>query len=169
VGAYVAQNGLIALVNGLGYSAGQTNPIVSMSYPLFLGIDISFHNWQVGIATALSGVWFSAAPFVTLFLNGALIGAVAGLVPNSTMLVAAVLPHGIIEIPSFVIAGSVGLKLGVSFVRSVRSGDPAATEEFHRVARRSVYVVLGLALFFLIAGFIEGNVTPVLMKMAGWG
>jgi uncharacterized membrane protein SpoIIM required for sporulation len=169
MGSYIAQNGLIALVNGLGYSAGQTNPVVSMSYPLFLGINISFHNWQVGIATALSGVWFSAAPFATLFLNGALIGAVARLVPNTTMLAAAILPHGIIEIPSFIIAGSVGLKLGFSFVRSVRSDDPSVTEEFHRVARRSVYVVLGLAIFFLIAGFIEGNITPILMKMAGWG
>jgi uncharacterized membrane protein SpoIIM required for sporulation len=168
VGVHVAQNGLTQLIEGLGYSAGQINPLVSGSLPLSLGVYIFFHNWQVSLATALSGIWFSAAPFVTLFLNGVVVGAVSGLVPNTTMLLAAILPHGIIEIPSFVLAGSVGMKLGVAFLRSVRSEDPSATEEFHRVARKSVYIVVGLALLFFVAGIIEGNITPVVMKMAGW-
>jgi stage II sporulation protein M len=120
------------------------------------------------MATVFSGVWFSAAASATLFLNGVVVGAASGLVPSTTMFLAAVLPHGIIEIPSFVLAGSVGLKLGVAFLRSVRSDEPSATEEFHRVARASVYVVIGLALFFFVAGFIEGNVTPLIMKAAGW-
>jgi uncharacterized membrane protein SpoIIM required for sporulation len=138
---------------------------VSESLPFSLGIYIFFHNWQVSLATALSGVWFSVAPFVTLFLNGVLIGAVSGLAPNTVMLLAAILPHGIIEIPSFVLSGSAGVRLGVAFLRSVRGG---GEEELHRVARQSVYIVIGLALFFLIAGLIEGNITPLIMKMAGW-
>jgi stage II sporulation protein M len=167
-GLYVGQNGVTQLIYGMGYTAGKINPLVSESLPFSLGVYIFFHNWQVSLATALSGVWFSAAPFITLFLNGVLIGVVASLVPNTNMLLAALLPHGIIELPSFVLAGSAGIKLGVTFLRSVRSDDPTATAEFHSVARQSVYIVVGLALLFLVAGLIEGNLTPVIMKMAGW-
>ncbi len=168
VGIFVEQNGITQILYSVGYTPGKINPLVTESLPLSLGIYIFFHNWQVSLATALSGVWFSVAPFVTLFLNGVLIGAVTGLAPNTTMLAAALLPHGIIEIPSFVIAGSAGIKLGVAFLRTTRNGDPALEEEFHSVARQTVYVVVGLALLFLVAGLIEGNLTPIIMRMAGW-
>ncbi len=84
------------------------------------------------------------------------------------MLAAAILPHGVIEIPSFVLAGSAGIKLGVAYFRSARGGGQEAQDEFHRAARQTVYIVVGLALLFFVAGLIEGNVTPIVMRMAGW-
>ncbi|HVP23270.1 MAG TPA: stage II sporulation protein M [Conexivisphaerales archaeon] len=166
-GVYLAQNGVTQLLVSIGMVTGKINPVVSGDLPLTLGISIFFHNWQVSLATALSGVWFSVAPFVTLFLNGTVIGAVSGLAPTPAMFAAAILPHGVIEIPSLVLAGSAGMKLGVSFLRFVKGG-PQEADQFHVAARQTVYIAVGLALLFLVAGFIEGNITPVIMRMAGW-
>jgi uncharacterized membrane protein SpoIIM required for sporulation/drug/metabolite transporter superfamily protein YnfA len=168
LGLWIGNNGLTGAIYALGYVPGKINPIVTGSAPLAVGVYIFFHNWQTSLGTALSGIWFPAMPFVNLLLNGLLVGVVSDLVPNSTMLAAALLPHGIIELPAFVLAGSAGIKLGVFFLRSFWNPDPEKTEEFHRVARQTLYLIIGLALFFFIAGFIEGNVTPIVMRMAGW-
>jgi uncharacterized membrane protein SpoIIM required for sporulation len=97
------------------------------------------------------------------------------LTPNATMFVAAIFPHGSIELPSFIIAGSTGVKLGVAFLRAHgfstknKEGAPDSDiERFHEVARETIYVLVGLAVLFLIAGFIEGNITPIIMRAAGW-
>ena len=168
LGVWIGNNGLTGVIYALGYVPGKINPLVTGSAPLTVGVYIFFHNWQASLATALSGVWFPAMPFVGLLLNGILVGVVSDLAPNPTMLAAALLPHGMIELPAFVLAGSAGIKLGVVFLRSFRNPAPEKTGEFHRVARQTLYLIIGLALLFFIAGFIEGNITPAVMRMAGW-
>jgi len=168
LGVWIGNNGLTQVIYALGYVPGKINPLVTGGAPFTVGVYIFFHNWEASLATALSGVWFPAAPFVTLLLNGALLGVVSDLVPNPTMLAAGLLPHGIVEVPSFVLAGSAGIKLGVSFLRSFRNPTQERTDAFHGVARQTVYLIIGLALLFFIAGFIEGNITPIIMRMAGW-
>jgi stage II sporulation protein M len=168
LGVWIGNNGLTGVIYALGYVPGKINPIVTGSTPLTVGVYIFFHNWQASLAIALSGIWFPALPFVNLLLNGILVGVVSDLAPNPTMLAAALLPHGVIELPAFVLAGSAGIKLGVVFLRSLRNPAPEKIEEFHTVARQTLYLIIGLALLFFIAGFIEGNITPILMRMAGW-
>jgi stage II sporulation protein M len=168
LGMWIGDHGLNSAILAMGYIPGRINPLVSGAPPLTTGVYIFFHNWEASLATALSGVWMPAIPFAALLLNGVLIGVVSGLAPNTTMLMAALLPHGIIEVPSFVLAGSAGIKLGVAFMRSFGSSDPKRTEDFHKVARQTVYLIIGLALLFFIAGLIEGNLTPVIMRMYGW-
>jgi stage II sporulation protein M len=144
-----------------------------------LGADIFLNNWLVSIATALSGLGFGAPSFLTIMFNGFILGV---LVPLSTltMLFAAILPHGIIEIPSFILAGSMGIKLGYAALRRLLGGpnpqSDAAVEALSsgsddylsRTLRQTVYVVVGLAPLFLIAGLIEADVTPIIMRMFGW-
>jgi stage II sporulation protein M len=168
LGIWVGNQGLTQVLYALGYVPGKINPLVTGSAPFTVGFYVFFHNWEVSLATALSGIWFSAAPFVTLALNGFLVGLLSDVVPNATMFAAAILPHGIIELPSFVIAGSAGMKLGVAFYRSVRRPGPDTSQRLDAIARQTIYIVIGLALLFFIAGFIEGNITPIIMRMAGW-
>jgi stage II sporulation protein M len=168
LGELVAEGGLTQIIYQLGYVPGKMNSLVSSTTPISLGVYIFLHNWQVSLATALSGVWFSLPSAMALLLNGVVIGVVSELVPNKVMLLSALLPHGIIEIPSFVLAGSAGIRLGVVFYRFVTHGDESVRLGFYRVTKQTVYIVVGLALLFFVAGLIEGNVTPVIMKMAGW-
>ncbi len=172
-GAYVATHGLTNAIFALGYKPGQINPTKLSSIPLSQGFDIFLHNWQVSLSTALSGIWLVAPSLITLGFNGVILGAVYYLTPNSTMFAAAILPHGFIEIPSFIIAGSAGVKLGVTFFRAYlwkgsSKSDSVAVAEFKKTARQVIYVVIGLAVLFLIAGTIEGNITPIIMRSVGW-
>jgi len=179
LGSYVATHGLTSAILSLGYTPGQINPTILSAVPLSEGFDIFLHNWLVSLSTALSGMWFVAPSLVTLGFNGVILGVVYYLVPNPTMFAAAILPHGVIEIPAFVVAGSAGFKLGVAFLRTFTTKNPQpdgeslsslneANENFNRVARETIFVVVGLAILFLIAGLIEGNITPLIMRWAGW-
>jgi stage II sporulation protein M len=169
VGVTLGRGGIDQLAYDLGYVPGRINPLVTNSIPISLSVYIFLHNWQVSLGTALSGVFISVFPIAMLFLNGVIIGIFSTLVPNIPMLASALLPHGIIEIPSFIIAGSAGLKLGIAFVRMIKNqGKQPYQEALGIVATQTVYLVIGLALLFLIAGLIEGNITPLIMKIAGW-
>ena len=102
--------------------------------------------------------------------NGFILGVlvVPQLSPSLTMFYAAILPHGIIEIPSFVLSGSVGLKLGYAALKA-RFRRGSENDDYHaKTLRVAVYVVVGLAPLFLIAGLIEADITPIIMRMFGW-
>jgi stage II sporulation protein M len=169
IGLYIGKNGLDAAILGLGYAPGQINPTILNAVPLSEGFDIFLHNWQVSLSTALSGLWFVAPSLVTLGFNGMVLGAVYYLTPNFTMFAAAIFPHGIIEIPSFVLAGSAGTRLGIAFLKTFGKGkDSPENARFEAVARQTIYVLIGIAVLFLVAGFIEGNITPLIMRDYGW-
>ena len=169
VGAYLATHGLDQAILSLGYAPGNINPTLLGDIPLSAGFDIFLHNWQTSLATALSGMWLVAPSLLALAFNGMILGAVYYLTPNFTMFAAAIFPHGSIEIPSFVLAGSAGIRMGVAFIKSLGKGaDSPEQIRFQEVSRQTIYVVIGLAVLFFIAGVIEGNITPVIMRMYGW-
>jgi uncharacterized membrane protein SpoIIM required for sporulation len=45
---------------------------------------------------------------------------------------------------------------------------PENDEYLSKTLRLAVYVVVGLAPLFLIAGLIEADITPWIMRMFGW-
>jgi uncharacterized membrane protein SpoIIM required for sporulation len=177
LGDYVSLNGVKSYLVSNGYVPGQGNPLLNQVLGPSLGADIFLNNWLVSIATALAGLGFGAPSFLTIMFNGFILGV---LVPLSTltMLLAAILPHGIIEIPSFILAGSMGIKLGYAALGSLFHGstgerNPVGTSSdsddyLSRTLRETVYVVVGLAPLFLIAGLIEADITPIIMRMFGW-
>lgn len=169
VGLYIGKNGLDNLLVGLGYQQGQINPTILNAVPLSEGFDIFLHNWLVSLSTALSGLWLIAPALVTLAFNGMVLGGVYYLTPNFTMFAAAIFPHGSIEIPSFVLAGSAGTRLGIAFIRTFGKEKSSPEEaRFGEIARETIYILIGLAILFLIAGTIEGNITPIVMRLYGW-
>jgi uncharacterized membrane protein SpoIIM required for sporulation len=181
IGSFIATHGLTAAIFTLGYQTGQINPTILRAVPLSEGFDIFFHNWLVSVSTALSGIWLVAPSLITLGFNGVILGVVYYLTPNASMFAAAIFPHGSIELPSFILAGSAGVKLGIAFLRTYsRKGNVSssggqtqaeinqANDRFREVAHEVIFVLIGLAVLFLIAGFIEGNITPIIMRSVGW-
>jgi len=171
LGNYVTNNGLLSALSQLGLlHPGKGNPNVDISkvVPPFLGVDIFFHNWLVSIGTAMAGIGFGLPSFADILFNGFILGVIQPTIPSDTLFYSAILPHGIIEIPSLVLAGSVGIKLGVAAWRVKLWPTPENREALSRDLLQAVYVVVGLALLFLIAGLIEGVVTPQIMKLYGW-
>lgn len=173
MGYYVSVNGVAGFFLSLGYQPGHGNSLLgNLPVPVLpvLGIDIFLNNWLVSIATALSGLGFGAPSFITIMFNGFILGVLLApqLSPSLTMFLAAILPHGIIEIPSFVLSGSVGIRLGYAAWKARFRGGPENSEYLSKTLRLAVYVVVGLAPLFFIAGLIEADITPWIMRMFGW-
>jgi len=141
---------------------------VLQTVPPILGLDIFLNNWLVSIATGLAGLGFGVPSFATIMFNGFLLGIVLQLSPTTTMFNAAILPHGIIEIPSFILAGSTGIKLGYAALKAKFSPSDENYSYLSKVLRQAVYVLVGLAPLFFIAGLIEADLTPTIMRMFGW-
>jgi stage II sporulation protein M len=173
LGYYVSVNGVAGYFLSLGYQPGHGNSLLAqLPVPALpaLGIDIFLNNWLVSIATALSGLGFGAPSFITMMFNGFILGVLVApqLSPSLTMFFAAILPHGVIEIPSFVLSGSVGMRLGYAALKTRFRTGPESDEYLSKTLRLAVYVVVGLAPLFLIAGLIEADITPIIMRMFGW-
>ncbi len=168
-GDFVSNNGIKQFVlDDPNYQPGILNPFLANVIPPALGVEIFFNNWLVSIAAALSGIGFALPSFQVILFNGFILGAISPLVPTFTMLLAVIAPHGIIEIPAFLLAGSVGIKLGYAALKTRTQPGPKSSEYLSTVLRQTVYIVIGLAPLFLIAGLIEADLTPVIARMFGW-
>ncbi len=153
-GGYVfAQGELGVAIWELATKDGE--PIIEKYAPLSIFADIFFHNWRIAAFTSVSGVYTVLAPATIALFNGFVLGFVCAMI-NPVEVLAGIVPHGVIELPSFLLAVAAGIRL---FFRLLRSKRPAA--ELYRAA----YVAVGLAPFFLLAAFVEVFITPRLLEL----
>lgn len=122
--------------------------------------QVTTNNIQVSVlAYGLGALAVVPGAFI-LFENGAYLGIVAGLFLERgefwTVFLPYVLPHGLLELTAITFAGAAGLRVGWSLFAP---GDRSRPEALGDEGRRSVTIVLGTALAFVVAGLIEGFVT----------
>ncbi|HUP85143.1 MAG TPA: stage II sporulation protein M [Acidimicrobiales bacterium] len=120
---------------------------------------VTTNNIQVGFMAFAGGVFLCVPTALVLVYNGANLGVPAGLFAaagENAKFYGLILPHGLLELSAVVIAGSAGLRLGWSLVDP---GDRLRATALTEEGRRSVVIVLGLAVTFVVAGLIEGFVT----------
>jgi stage II sporulation protein M len=75
--------------------------------------------------------------------------------------VAAILPHGVFEIPAFIISGALGIVLAQSLISEWYNGTDTA-EDARKSGRIFIRYVLPL---IAIAAFIEAFITPVIIHL----
>ena len=121
------------------------------AFTLFPGIF--FHNWTAAILASASGIYTPLAPALVALVNGFVLGFVIGAVDTKVAIVG-IAPHGIVELPCFVIAVAAGIRL---FFRLLGSGRPA------RELKRALLVAAALMPFLLVAALIEAFITPALL------
>jgi uncharacterized membrane protein SpoIIM required for sporulation len=95
-----------------------------------------------------------------LILNGVLLGTVGGLAVgagNGRPFFELVAAHGVLELSCIVVAGAAGLRFGWALVEP---GPGARGDALRREARPALAVVLGTAPWLVVAGLVEGFVTP---------
>lgn len=126
--------------------------------PPSAAIDLFGNNWTVALSTAYSGVAAGIPAAVSLWFNGFAIGGIARLEVVLEELIAFVIPHGIIEIPAILIAGALGLHLGVVTWRAWRGR--MTREAFGDELGRAFWVLVGVGVLLAIAAVIEAFVSP---------
>jgi len=116
-------------------------------------LTVSFTTFALGITAGIGTIWMLA-------LNGLLFGVVnaacwqAGM---SRQLWGFVAPHGVIELPAIFIAGGGGLLLAKGLLFP---GTLPRRASIAREGGRAVRLVLGIIPMLIVAGTIEGFVSP---------
>ncbi|HWB73157.1 MAG TPA: stage II sporulation protein M [Egibacteraceae bacterium] len=120
---------------------------------------VTTNNIRVGITAFAGGILVCALTVYILLVNGANVGAVAGLFAaagQQAKFWGLILPHGLLEITAVFVAGASGLRLGWTLVDP---GDRPRGAALVEEGRRAVVIVIGLVAVFAVAGVIEGFVT----------
>ncbi len=130
-----------------------------------MSAEIMVNNIRVAILAFAGGITFGILTVYVLIYNGIIIGALAGLFyqyDNSYAFWAYIVPHGVIELLAIFIAGGAGLLMGYKlFV-------PGAYTRGYQLklqTLRSVQLLLGTIPLFVIAGIIEGFITPANLSL----
>ena len=135
----------------LGLSGGEQAAFSSMIFTN--NIRVTFLAFAGGILAGLG------TGFVLLY-NGATLGVVFGLAigaGNSRVFFELVAPHGVLEISCIIITAAAGLRMGWAMIDPGTRRRGAALVQEGRVACE---IVLGTAPWLVLAGLVEGFVTP---------
>jgi uncharacterized membrane protein SpoIIM required for sporulation len=121
--------------------------------------EVYTNNIRVAALAFAGGILICIPTAYLLISNGAGVGQAAGLFAaagQSSKFYGLILPHGLLELTSVIIAGAAGLRLGWAVIDP---GDRTRATAIAEEGRRSVVLVLGVIVTLLIAGLIEGFVT----------
>jgi len=118
------------------------------------------NNLSVSLATFALGITAGVGTVYMMLVNGLLIGVISAACWREGMnlqLWSFVAAHGILELPAIFIAGGAGLGIarGLLF-----PGTLPRRESLAQAGARSVRLVLGTIPLLLVAGFVEGFVSP---------
>jgi uncharacterized membrane protein SpoIIM required for sporulation/uncharacterized RDD family membrane protein YckC len=125
-----------------------------------LATSLVSNNVQVTFMAFAGGVLASLGTVYIMIMNGVMLGLVAGAFSNegqSLQLWTFVLPHGVIELTAICIAGGAGLWLGSAILLP---GRRTRREVLVTRGREAVSLIGGTAVMLLIAGMIEGFISP---------
>ena len=123
------------------------------------------NNIRVTFLAFAGGILAGLGTGFVLVYNGVTIGAVSGLAigaGNGRIFFELVSPHGFLELTCIVVAAAAGLRMGWAFVDPGRRRRGRAVIEEGRAA---CAIVLGTAPWLVLAGLIEGFVTPTGLGM----
>lgn len=117
-------------------------------------ISVAFNAFALGITAGLGTCY-------VLLMNAMMLGGFVAHFANhglSYPLWSFIAPHGTLEIFAILVSAAAGLRLGLSLAAP---GSMTRSASLRVGAREAVLLVLGTIPMFVIAGFIEGFVTPL--------
>ena len=151
---------------GAGGNAGGDLGL-SVGYQATLAGQILTNNIQVSFVAFAGGVLAGVGTTLVLLYNGALLGGVAGLTAaagRTGPFLSLVAPHGVLELSVIAVSGAAGFTVGWALIDPGRRSRRVALA---LAARRGAEIVLGTMPWFVLAGIVEGFVTPTALPLGG--
>jgi Stage II sporulation protein M len=144
-----------------GAGGGGAGPLaLPLGTQAALAGQILTNNIQVSFLAFAGGILAGVGTVLVLLYNGALLGGVAGLTVAAGRpgpFVELVAPHGVLELSVIAVSGAAGMTVGWALVDPGRHSRRVALAAG---ARRGAEIVLGTMPWFVLAGLVEGFVTP---------
>ena len=125
-----------------------------------IAAEIFTNNIKVTFLAFAGGVLLGLGTLYVLISNGILLGAVAGLAigaGNGRPFFELVVAHGVLELSCIAVSGVAGLRLASAIVDP---GTRSRMDALRFEARAAVEIVLGTAVWLVVAGLVEGFLTP---------
>jgi uncharacterized membrane protein SpoIIM required for sporulation len=122
--------------------------------------EIFVNNIRVSFLAFALGITFGIGTVIVLVFNGAMLGTLTGLAVgagNGTTLFTLVVAHGVLELSVIAVAAAAGMAMGWSMLVP---GNVSRSRSLARSGRHAVEVVVGTVPWFILAGLIEGFITP---------
>jgi uncharacterized membrane protein SpoIIM required for sporulation len=116
-------------------------------------IQVTFLAFAGGLTLGLLTVW-------VLLYNGLLLGVVGGLAigaGNGRPFFELVTAHGVLELSCIIVSGAAGLRVAMAIVDP---GNRTRGEALRSEARAAAEMVLGTMSWLVVAGLVEGFLTP---------
>lgn len=137
--------------------------MLRLDYSRLIAISFVKHNLLATLLLQFGFLSFGLFTFCLLFFNGlsfglALVASFKSISFSKTFFL--ILPHGIFEIPSLILAGATGFKSLEVLLRHLRGGPfftPTDIKEGFKLSLGSITLIA-------IAGVIEANITPLFLK-----
>jgi uncharacterized membrane protein SpoIIM required for sporulation len=125
-----------------------------------LAVSIFTNNIGVTFLAFAAGIVLGILPGFVVLYNGLILGAVAGIASSgghAADVIELVAPHGVLELSCIAVCAAAGMRMGWSIVvpGPLTRGAALAAE-----APRAVLIVLCTMPFLVVAGLVEGFVTP---------
>lgn len=140
-----------------------TSEIMADDPPL-LALQLFLNNLEACILLFLGGATFGLLTLFVLSFNGLVIGGILEVVGRETgrlVMLAAIIPHGIFELPAVIVSSALGLMLGRSLMlESAGIGDAA-----QRARELGILFVRYVVPFIAFAACIEAFITPAVLLM----
>ena len=125
---------------------------------------IFFNNTMTSFLAMVMGIFFGIWPVLFILFNGVLIGAICfETIDRLGVIVVlfALIPHGIIEIPMILLSASIGLRLGILLAQKILKKIEINIRQ--EVMRAVIFFVSIIVPLLFIAALIETYVTSFIL------
>lgn len=155
----------LAFATQTSVDIGEMFDIIQGLHPLIIMIIIFFNNSIKCLIVLLLGIGFGLVPLVFLTYNGFLIGIVVLIterIEGSLYVLAAIVPHGIIELPMILISAAIGIRLGHDLWNTLLGQKADIKKDFKKGTLFYIHWILPL---LFIAAAVETFLTPLIVIM----
>jgi stage II sporulation protein M len=170
---------IFAVTAVMGYYTAEYNPALADEWlkeldalkwilgqpPIIIMIIIFLKNFLASIMSVLLGLGMGIMPLIVDTSNGFMLGLVSYSVLQKEgllYLLAGILPHGIIELPTVLVSIALGFRLGYVLILSVLGERADLREEIEIAVHFLIRWVMPL---LLLAAAIETFITPIAISV----